>query len=111
MLISAIVSGAVAIYNQSKNIRHNKWIYVLVGITGIVVAIWDLSEVNSRTRKIQNSFGELSNMFGDSHSDGGSIMNFVGSGLYIVGSGSVVLYPPGQVGLLNLCLAAGLRYY
>jgi|GEM_PF-2694529 multisubunit Na+/H+ antiporter MnhB subunit len=89
MLLSAVVSGAVAIYNQSKNLTSNKWVYIVVGIIGILVAYYGLTEVHSRADKIQEGIGQMSDLFGESKEV--SKMNFIGSGLYIVCVGSIGL--------------------
>jgi hypothetical protein len=86
MLISSVISGAVAIYNQSKNCTKNSWIYLVVGIIGLATAYLDLNEVRGRAEDIAKGISGLSNMF-DRHNEV-SIMNFVGSGLYIVAAGS-----------------------
>ena len=75
MLTAAAISVLVAAYNQTKNLNDNKWVYIMVGIIGILVAIFDLNEVDERTSNFRNAVN----------------INVIGAGLWIVGLGSIGL--------------------
>lgn len=90
MLVASVIAGAVAIFNLSKNLTNNKWVFTVVGIVGIIVAILDLNEVSSRVDAIQEGVGRLNNMLSGGNKEV-SRMNFIGSGLYIVCGGSIGL--------------------
>jgi len=89
MLVAGIISGAVALNNSTKNQEKNKWVFVAVGILGIVVALLDLNEVHERANKVAQSMTELSEYIGEKKNV--STSNFIGSGLYIVSAGSIGL--------------------
>lgn len=89
MLVAGVVSGAIAILNQTNDQSKNTWIYIVVGITGLLVTYVDLSGVIERAKILAQGLGELSNIFGGGNHV--SILNFIGSGLYLVGAGSVGL--------------------
>lgn len=89
MLVASVIAGAVAFYNQSKNQTSNTWVYIVVGILGLIVAYMDLNEVKDRAEKIADGLGQLNNLFGNDQNI--SSWNFIGSGLYIIAGGSVGL--------------------
>lgn len=88
-LVAAIISGAVAINNSTKKQEKNKWVFVVVGILGIVIALLDFSEIRERANSVAEKFNELSNYIEAGKNV--STSNFIGSGLYIVCGGSVGL--------------------
>lgn len=89
MLVAGIISGAVALNNSTKNQEKNKWVFVAVGILGIVVGLLDLNEVHERANKVAQGMTELSEYIGERKNV--STTNFIGSGLYIVAAGSIGL--------------------
>ncbi|WP_010664683.1 zinc ribbon domain-containing protein [Marinilabilia salmonicolor] len=99
MLILGVIAGSLAIFNYSKDKSRNKWIYFMTGIIGLIIAILDLQEVNSRAKEIAESLGQFNAFFG-SNTDI-PLFNFVGSGLYIVSLGSFGLFLCG-IGIIKL---------
>lgn len=98
MLVASIIAGALAINNQMKNESKNTWVYTSVGILGILVAFYDLNEVQERAKKIAEGISEISTLIGDGKT--ASSIEFIGSGLHIVFVGSVGLLLCG-LGFLN----------
>jgi len=89
MLVTAVIAGAVAVFNLSKKENKNTWVFIVAGLIGGAVFYYDITEVNSRANTIKEGVDKLSNLFGG---DGNtSKLNFIGSGLYIVALGSVGL--------------------
>ena len=89
MLVTAVIAGAVAVFNLSKKENKNTWVFIVAGLIGGAVFYYDITEVNSRANTIKEGVDKLSNLFGG---DGNtSKLNFIGSGLYIVLLGSVGL--------------------
>lgn len=89
MLIAGVIAGGLGIYNYSQEKPKNTWIYLMVGIVGLIAAFIDLNEVKIRAQEIAKGLDEFNSFFGDSSNI--SLMNFVGSGLYIVCVGSIGL--------------------
>ena len=98
VLVTAIVAGAFAIYNLSQKENKNTWVYVAVGVLGVVVFFSDMLEVDSRANKIIEEVDKLTKLYGAE--GGASKSNFVGSGLYVVLLGAVGLILSGA-GLFN----------
>jgi multisubunit Na+/H+ antiporter MnhB subunit len=98
MLVAGIISGGLAFYNYSKPEPKNNWIYTIVGVLGIIVALIDLNEVKDRAETLAESFGELATYFGNNADI--SATDFIGSGLYIVIGGSIGLILSG-IGVFN----------
>jgi multisubunit Na+/H+ antiporter MnhB subunit len=98
MLIAGVISGGLAFFNYSKLNPKNSWIYTIVGILGLIIALIDLNEVQDRAETIAKSLGELSAYFGNNNDI--SATDFIGSGLYIVIGGSIGLVLSG-LGIFN----------
>lgn len=90
MLIAGIIAGSLAVYNYSKEQPKHTWIYFIAGITGLIIAIIDLSEVTSRAKEIAENLGQLNSFFKNKSDI--PLYNFIGSGLYIVSLGSFGLF-------------------
>ena len=89
MLVTAVIAGALAVFNLSKKENKNTWVFIVAGLIGGAVFYYDITEVNSRANTIKEGVDKLSNLFGG---DGNtSKLNFIGTGLYIVALGSVGL--------------------
>lgn len=87
MLVTAVVAGAVAVFNLSKKENKNLWVFILAGLIGGAVFYFDITELNSRVASIKEGIDKLSTSIGEKSDV--SPMNFMGSGLYIVLLGSV----------------------
>ena len=88
MLISSIISGAVAIFNLSIKENKNSWIFTVVGIIGVIILFYDISEANSKANELKEGINELIKLKKDNNV---SILNYVGSGFYLVFLGSIGL--------------------
>jgi len=98
MIVTGIVTCAVAILNLSKKENKNYWIFIVAGIIGLIVFYLDFKEIRSRTAKLKDGLGEFSNLLDST--DKISTIDFIGSGLYIVLLGSIGLILSG-VGLFK----------
>lgn len=89
ILVTAVIAGAVAVFNLSKKENKNTWVFIVAGLIGGAVFYYDITEVSTKANTIKEGVDTLSNLLGG---DGNtSKLNFISSGLYIVALGSVGL--------------------
>lgn len=93
MLVTAVITGALAVFNLSKKENKNLWVFILAGLIGGAVFYLDISEVNSRATLIKDGIDNISTSLGEKGDV--SKINFIGSGLYVVLLGSVGLLVAG----------------
>jgi len=89
LLTAGIISSAVGLYNQNKQENKLTWVYTAVGVLGLLVALYDLSDAQNRAREAAEGVNFFRKAFGESES--ASNWDFIGSGLYIIAFSSIGL--------------------
>lgn len=82
MLVTAVIAGAIAVFNLTKKENKNTWLFIVVGLIGCTIFYYNITEINSKANTINEGVEKLSNLY-DSNNNV-STLNFIGSGLYIL---------------------------
>jgi hypothetical protein len=95
VLISAIISGAVAVFNLSKKVNKNTWVFTISGLICGIISYLFYSEIDSRTNAVETGINNISSAVG--RNDNSLNIDLIGSGLYTIILGSIGLLISGII--------------
>jgi len=103
ILILSIISGILAINNNSKDTNQYNFIYLIIGLVSIIIMSFMCSKLSDYTDKISEGMDSISNMFAHKQSEiNTSPTAFWGSGIFLVFAGSLgLVYSGFELSLLS----------
>lgn len=95
LLVLAIISGAVAVFNLSKKENKNTWIFTISGLICALISYLFYSEINNKTNAVETGINKLSTAVGGTEKS--LNIDLIGPGLYIIILGSIGLLISGLI--------------
>jgi len=95
VLVLAIISGAVAVFNLSKKENKNTWIFTISGLICALISYFYYSEINNKTSAVETGINKLSSAVGGTEKS--LNIDLIGPGLYIIILGSIGLLISGLI--------------